>query len=1129
LPSSLDALTSRVHAARMPTAAIAIDGLVLDANDAFGRLVGTPSAALVGCPLTDLTVDGSPVLRMLLEVAAGLDGGEVDLDLRTADGAALHTTMAWTVTRDERGAGEHVTLVCGEIAPRREIALAESAARLRSLLEHSPDTAWTADEVGTVTSATVGMLAPLGWDVSQVVGQSVFYFIHPDDLPRFHAAWDRVVGGKARQESLECRARQSGGGWSWVRETLTDLRDDPHVRSVVGWAVDVSDSHREAELRAQYERHFRAAFEQSAVPQAIVDTHALLAAVNDAYCALLGRARDDLVGRPVKDVSHARDNGAADEAIARLLAGELQSAQVERIAAGPDGAAVPVLSDLSLLRDSDGAPAGVAVFWHDQSALRDVERQAQQQRTFFDALTANASELALVIDDEARLIYVSPAIRHLLGYDAEALLTRQVWDFVHPEDMAASRETFSAVMSEGGTRSLLARAVAADESWHWLETTATNLIGTSIGGVVCNLRDVTDRVLAEQALRESEARYRAIADTAAEGILSISPSGEVLYANDRLVEILGLDDTQLAGRSIADLIEDQALQRFRRMLAGRDERGTERYEIDFVHPDGRTRWLSVAAAALRDENGAFQASLSMVSDITEARRSEEELRHAALHDTLTGLPNRALLIDRLEHALARDSAQTAVLYIDLDQFKLVNDARGHGVGDDVLMTVASRLAEAVRPSDTVARFGGDEFVLLLEDADSSDAAAFAHELLASLKQPISHASGTLHLGASIGIATGPSGSASDLLRNADNAMYAAKAAGRGRVRVFDRALGEETELGHALAAELVAALTNDELTLAYQPVVDLASGLVLGMEALARWTSPTYGEVPPARFVATAEMSGMALELDRWVVRTALAEAQQLRAAGVVPLEAYIAVNLSARSLVDGSLEEAITETAERVGLPPELVVLEITESAIMEDTATAIAILARLRARGFGIAIDDFGTGYSSLSYLRDLPISILKIDRSFVAGITEDRDALAIAASIVDLARAVGVSVIAEGIETSDQAALLKQLGCSAGQGWLWCRALPPSQIPAAGWTGPCEPVPELGPAPSVPAGHVVRREHGIDRLLAMHQQGASLATIASALNREGYRTPTGQRWHSATVARAITRSAYPALEDD
>ncbi|MCU1591217.1 MAG: diguanylate cyclase/phosphodiesterase with sensor(s) [Frankiales bacterium] len=895
------------------------------------------------------------------------------------------------------------------------------AARLRAMVEQSADTAWTADESGTVTSTTVGLLEPLGWNVNDVVGQLVFWFIHPDDLPRFQATWDRVVSGDVPHETVECRVRQADGDWRWVRETLHDLRHDPDVGGIAGWARDISDSHRDAE---RHEAELRADY---------------------------------------------------------------------------------------------------------ASRLRELEMRSQQQQEFFDALSARTNELALVLNAQGELLYVSAAIRHLLGYNAEDLLSQECWGFVHPDDLPAGRAVFEAVLTSGGSRSIVCRARDAEGGWRWVEATSTNLMATSVGGIVCNLHDVTDRVEAEQALRESEARYRAIADTAAEGILTVSPTGVVLYANDRLGEIIGVATAELVGRSFFELIHESPARQFRSALATRSEQGTERYEVEFPHPDGRIRWLSVAATPLRDEHGAFQASLAMVSDITDARRNEEDLRRVALYDVLTGLPNRALLLDRLGHALARDTGQTAVLLVNLDRFKLINDTRGHAIADEVLVAAAQRLSAAVRPSDTVARYSGDEFVILAEDVELAEATALAHDLLAALRTPIELAAGTLEITASVGVAVGRPAHAEDLLRNADRAMQTAKSAGRGRVRQFDRDAADELEVGYALVADLRRALASDELDLAYQPVIDLGSGAVLGIEALARWSHPVHGDVPPARFVAMAERNGLAPELDRWVVRRALSDARDLRADGSLPPGAYVAINLSARSLVDNALEAFVATSAAEAGVPAEHIVLEITEGVIMEDAATAIDLLQRLRALGFRIAIDDFGTGYSSLAYLRDLPINILKIDRSFVSGITTDRDALAIAASIVDLARAVGVSVVAEGIETSEQAALLRQLGCGSGQGWLWCRALSPSEVRSTvDWTQPCAPLPGPAATPTAQRRGEVRREHGIDRLMSMHGDGASLATIASALNRDGYRTPQGQRWHSATVARAIARSAYPALDD-
>jgi diguanylate cyclase (GGDEF)-like protein len=518
----------------------------------------------------------------------------------------------------------------------------------------------------------------------------------------------------------------------------------------------------------------------------------------------------------------------------------------------------------------------------------------------------------------------------------------------------------------------------------------------------------------------------------------------------------------------------------------------------------------------------------MVSDVTEARQVERELRRAALHDSLTGLPNRALFLDRLDQALRRGH-RTAVLFLDLDHFKLVNDTLGHDVGDELLVAVAQRLSAGVRLQDTVARFGGDEFVVLAEDVDEQTAEQIGQQLLASLAASVLVQGAAVHVDASIGVALSPPESASDLLRYADSAMYAAKAAGRGRIRMFEPALAAAAEQRYALTGGLRTALAEDTLMMEYQPILDLQSGRVLGMEALARWTDPEYGTISPGRFVALAEANSLAPLLDRWAVQRALRDARALRRKGAVPVDAYVSVNLSASSISDRGLEDFIVTTTAASGLMPVDVMLEITEGALMTEVDVAIPLLRRLRARGFRLAVDDFGTGQSSLAYLRDLPINTLKIDRSFISGIREDTDALAVAASVVALGRAVGLQVIAEGVEEQHQADLLRQLGCHAGQGWLWSTALTPVQIVASrDWTSGYD-VGAHGtpPAPSRRRGRAeISSEHGLDRILAMHRKGASLFTIAAALNADGYLTPAGLRWHHTSVARAVSDATYPML---
>jgi diguanylate cyclase (GGDEF)-like protein len=506
-----------------------------------------------------------------------------------------------------------------------------------------------------------------------------------------------------------------------------------------------------------------------------------------------------------------------------------------------------------------------------------------------------------------------------------------------------------------------------------------------------------------------------------------------------------------------------------------------------------------------------------------------------LQDSLTRQPNRTDLIDRLTYALETAQHSTAVLLVDLDHFRMVNASRGHHVGDQLLAGVDARLRAAVSSRETVTRCGDDEFLVICEDTDEHQADALARYLLNALAEPFLVAGAAVHVTASIGVAVAPAEPAvpaTDLLRHADTAVHAGKRAGRGRVHVFEQTLGEDLEHRYALAADLRAALADEALHLEYQPIVDLRSGIVVGMEALARWTHAERGPVSPSTFVTVAELSGLAPELDRWVIRRALRDMACLRTAGVVPDDTYLAVNLSAANLTDTFVFDHLLSWTEESGLPANQLVLEITETAIMQSTDLAVRLLRRLRQQGFRVAMDDFGTGYSSLAYLRDLPISALKIDRSFVADITDQRDALAIVAWIVDLARAVGVTVVAEGVETAEQVALLQRLGCVTAQGWLWGPSVPlTALLDGREFTSPLATADEAT-APDLTARRGKRDvsvAHGLRRLIELHQEGASVTAIAATLNAEGFRTPAGVRWQSTSVARVlahqIRRCAGPA----
>jgi diguanylate cyclase (GGDEF)-like protein len=455
----------------------------------------------------------------------------------------------------------------------------------------------------------------------------------------------------------------------------------------------------------------------------------------------------------------------------------------------------------------------------------------------------------------------------------------------------------------------------------------------------------------------------------------------------------------------------------------------------------------VATNLLGDRDvGAFVLN---IRDITERKELEEQLTHLAFHDPLTDLANRALFRDRLKHALVRSrrhGKEVAVLFLDLDDFKTVNDTLGHGSGDELLVAVAKRLSGCLRPSDTVARPGGDEFAILLEDLDDQvEPVRAAERLLKVFGKPFEVGDQTVFVRASVGIATTPSAgeTAEEIVRNADIAMYTAKAQGKGMYELFESGMHGAVVERMQLENDLRQALEREELHLEYQPIVSLRTWRLTGVEALLRWRHPERGLVPPMEFIPVAERSGMILPLGRWVLETAARQTRrwQERHRSSPPLE--LSVNLSARQLREPGFTAEVAEAVRESGLHPSTLVLEITESVLIDDADEVSARLDELRTMGAKIAIDDFGTGYSALSYLRRFKLDALKIDRAFVADLTPGSQASALASAIVAMGHNLGLRTVAEGIETAEQLAELRAMGCDLAQGYYFARPVPADEL--------------------------------------------------------------------------------------
>jgi diguanylate cyclase (GGDEF)-like protein/PAS domain S-box-containing protein len=562
------------------------------------------------------------------------------------------------------------------------------------------------------------------------------------------------------------------------------------------------------------------------------------------------------------------------------------------------------------------------------------------------------------------------------------------------------------------------------------------------------------RSMVAEALHASEARFRAVFEGAAIGICIADLDGVVLEVNDALVRMFGSGERQLRGRPLVQWTHPDdpphVWQLYAELIRG--EREHYRVEKAFQRPDGTALWTNLTVSLLRDADGQPQYQLALIEDTTERRLLNLRLRYEATHDALTGLPNRTLFFERLEKALsAREGQRFGLCYLDLDGFKIINDSLGHAAGDRLLVEVADRLqACATAPGEMVARLGGDEFVALTTGPDTQDAVdELAGRILTALATPILVDGRELSVRGSIGIVEGPAGErgAAEVLRSADITMYRAKSAGGNRYEMADEEADARAITRHGLTTALPTALERGEFFIEYQPLVQLGDGSVSGAEALVRWSHPQHGVLGPDRFIPLAERTGLIVPLGRWVLEESVRQAcrwQARHGAPAGPLR--VNVNLSPCQLTHPGLVSDTVEILERAGLAPAALCLEVTESALIGADDDLLKPLRRLAEMGVDIALDDFGTGYSNLANLRRLPVSVLKLDRSFTQGMQQfpaDPVDLKIVEGIVSLAHSLNLAVTVEGVETGAQAEQLRELGCDTAQGWYYARPGPPDRL--------------------------------------------------------------------------------------
>jgi diguanylate cyclase (GGDEF)-like protein/PAS domain S-box-containing protein len=656
-------------------------------------------------------------------------------------------------------------------------------------------------------------------------------------------------------------------------------------------------------------------------------------------------------------------------------------------------------------------------------------------------------------DEQWTMVFVSQGCVELTGYTASELIDQRCisWEQL---TFADDRARVRAVIGDAARRrqrfAVEYRIVTCDGQMRWVVERGVTVADEHGERVIEGfIEDVSARRTTLEALEQAERRYRSIFEHASEGIFQTTEDGRYLAANPALAKLYGYPSVDLLIENLSDIerrlyVDPTRRDEFHRLMQAHGE--VLNFESEVYRHDGSRIWVSENAHCVRDSRGEFVCYEGTVQDISERKQYQAQLERQANHDLLTGLPNRVLLNDRLEQGIARAErlhCRLAVVFIDLDNFKFINDSLGHKTGDDLLTAIAGRLSGCLRTSDTVARLGGDEFVLVLNDHDEvSSVISLLERVLAEISRPVALGEREFQVGASLGVALYPEdgGDAQNLLKHADVAMYAAKDRGRNNFQFFTSDLNRVAEERLNLEAAMRGALEHDRFEVHYQPKVDHLRRIV-GVEALARWFHPKLGTIGPDRFIPVAEDTGLIMALTTSILRQAFAAARRWNQAREQPL--HMAVNLSPRLFLSGDIVAHVASLLAEVGLPPSQVELEITETVFLGDSDRAVSILRDFKRLGVRLAMDDFGTGYSSLSYLRRYPLDIIKLDRSLVTDLEDEEEVAMIARAAISLGQSLRKTVVAEGVETQAQFDFLRFQGCDEFQGYLLSRPVPETEL--------------------------------------------------------------------------------------
>jgi len=1033
--------------------------------DATLRYVSPTVTAVLGHAPEDLTGpvpthlvhpdDLDPVINTMTRVV------DEPCDVETLTFRAAHVDGSWrwletqVVNLVDHPSVQGVVTSSWDITGRSEEREHAAAARrsgeerFRALAEHSSDIVAVYDAGGTLKYMSPSAERFFGIEAEDAIGhRSLLEYVHPDDRHLHNLQSLRAQSGTGPPRLV--RVRNHRGEWRWLEAVTTNLLDDENIQGFVTNSRDVTAQQEAEEAMRHNEKRFRAMAQHVSDIVAVLDADGTLVYSSPSATRTMGYGDGERLQRNALELVHPDDLDEIGRIFDLVLAKPGPTKPIWVRVAHADGSWRWFEAIANNLLD-EPAVGGIVVHARDVTEQHDAAQALRRSERRYRGIVEDQSELICRYQADTTLTFVNEAYARDHDRSVEDLVGTRFLDVIPEEDREFALKMIASLTPENPVVTYVhrVRTVDGDIRWHqWTDRVVLDDEG-GIAEYQAVGRDITDQRIAEEAAVKSEALANEQARVL-QLITTSAPLDEILQEMCRVVEL-----HVTGARCSIELLNEDGTTARRRSVTAPPERSWSKRIASSV--DRRTLGtLSLTYDHPRRPDVEHKKVVDLFEDLAaiaiERKRYEARLAYQAQHDPLTDLPNRTLFLEFLQLALARTRRRHdtfAVLFFDLDRFKVVNDSLGHDAGDELLVALARRLRGVVRPGDTVARFGGDEFTVLCDDLPLASARDYATDvaerLLQTIRRPFLLDGEEQFLSASIGIALAGPGTErpEGLLRDADAAMYRAKERGKDRWELFDELMRATARERHETENALHRALERNELRVHYQPVVSLHDRSCIGAEALVRWAHPDRGLLAPAQFIDLAEETGLILPAGRWVIEEACRRSREWRmehGPGFV-----VSVNLSSRQLSNPDLVEHVRSALDDTGADAAGLCFEITENVLMDDAEATMGAITALKRLGVGLSIDDFGTGYSSLGYLKRFPVGAVKVDRSFIDGLGSDPEDSAIVAAVIGLGHALGLTVIAEGVETDRQLAELAVLGCDAAQGYLFARPGPGADVAA------------------------------------------------------------------------------------